>query len=125
MISLSPQLSDPELGGCWFTVCRKTYRTEMGEVVPSESQSFRGKGSIQPATAEDMVLFPEEGRLSDMIIILSPFHFRMGEKDPSGLAFTSSDLVLWKKRKYRVVRVKDWSTQGGYYKAWALRLKEG
>ena len=92
-------------------------------MVPSESRLFRASGSVQPATAEDMVLFPEEQRLSDMIVVLSPFHFRLGEKDPSGLAFTSSDEIRWKNEKYRVVRVKDWSTQGGYYKAWAIRQK--
>ena len=123
LISLAPQLSDPDLGGCHFSIYRKIYRTEMGEVVPSESRLFRASGSIQPATAEDMVLFPEEQRLSDMIVLLSPFHFRLGEKDPSGLSFTSSDEIRWRNDKYRVVRVKDWSHQGGYYKAWAIKQK--
>lgn len=123
MISLAPILSDPDLGGYYFSVFRKTYRTEMGEVIPSKSRYFRASGSVQPATSEDMALFPQEQRVSDMIIVLSPFRFGLGEKDPSGLSFTSSDEIHWKNGIYRVVRVKDWFAQGGYYKAWAVKLK--
>ena len=124
MLDVSSILSDPELGGAVFTVTRKTYRRELGEVVLSESEGFTASGAVQPASSEDLALFPQEERSEDMIVILSPFHFSLGAADPSGLTFTSADTVRWQGRVYRVVRVKDWLSQGGYRKAWAVRQKE-
>ena len=122
MINISPILTDTELGGTTFTVSRKTYRRELGEVVPSEVEGYTASGNIQPAASEDLQLFPEEERSEDMIIILAPFHFRLGETGKT--TFTTADVITWNNRKYRVVKVKDWSAQGGFYKALAVRQKE-
>ena len=122
MIHIAPILTDPELGGTTFSVSRKTYRREMGEVIPSEVEGYTAVGTIQPATSEDLQLFPEEERSEDMIILLSSFHFRLGET--GNTTFTTADVITWNGQKYRVVKVKDWSAQGGFHKAWAVRQKE-
>ena len=121
MPDLAAILSDPELGGTAFTVSRKTYRTELGEVVLSEDKGFPGVGNVQPASSEDLALFPQEERGEEMILILSRFHFQLGCRDPAGRSFTSADEVVWRKKRYRVVRVKDWSPQADFRKAWAVR----
>ena len=122
MMDLSSVLMDSELGGTSFFVSRKSYIREMGEVVPSSVEGFDAEGNIQPASSEDLMLFPQEERTEEMIIILSPFHFRLGEDH--GTSFTSADMVTWNEKKYRVVKVKNWASQGGFYKAWAVRQKE-
>ena len=121
MIDLSSVLMDSELGGTSFFVSRKNYIREMGEVVPSSVEGLEAQGNIQPASSEDLRLFLQEERSEEMIIILSPFHFRLGEDD--GTSFTSADMVTWNGKKYRVVKVKNWASQGGFYKAWAIRQK--
>ena len=121
MLDISSILNDPDLGGTVFTVSRKTYRRELGEVVLSETEGFTASGAVQPASSEDLALFPQEERSEDMIVILSPFHFSLGATEPSGLTFTTADTVRWQGKTYRVIRVKDWIPQGGYRKAWAVR----
>ncbi len=123
MLDLSSILVDNELGGTAFNVSRKTYTKELGEVVPSAVSGFSLSGNIQPASSEDLRLLPEEERSEDVIIVLSPFHFRLGETDDLNHTFTTADLIAWNGAKYRVVKVKKWAAQGGFYKAWAVRQK--
>ena len=118
-MNLASVLSDPDLGGTTFYVFRPSYTQVNGEVVPSITTGTIVSGNIQPATSEDLQLFPEEERSEDMIVIFAAFHFSLGEAAEG--SFTSADIVNWQGRKYRVIRVKDWSTQGGYWKAWAVR----
>ena len=121
-MNLSPILSDPELGGTTFYVFRPSYTKVMGEVVPSVTTGTIVSGNIQQATSEDLQLFPQEERSEEMIVILASYPFSLGEAGDS--SFTSADIVNWQGRKYRVVRVKNWFPQGGYYKAWAVRLQD-
>ncbi len=121
-MNLAAILSDPELGGTTFYVFRPSYTKVMGEVVPSITTDTIVKGNIQPASSEDLQLFPQEERSEEMIVILASYPFSLGEAGEG--SFTSADIVNWQGRKYRVVRVKDWFPHGGYYKAWAVRQKE-
>ena len=121
-MNVSTILSDPELGGTTFFVSRKTYIHDLGEVVPTAVTGYTATGSIQPATSEDLQLFPQEERSEDMIIVLSPFHFRLGETH--GTTFTTADQITWNHEKYRVIKVKNWASQGGYYKAWAIKQRD-
>ncbi len=122
MPALSAILTDPDLGGTTFYVFRPSYTRETGEVLPSCTAGFIVSGNIQPAASEDLLLFPEEERSEDMIVIFSTFHFSLGESE--GATFTSADIINWHGTKYRVIRVKNWSNQGGYYKAWAVRQRD-
>ena len=121
-MNLAAVLSDPELGGTSFSVSRKAYNRQLGEVIPGSVEVYTASGNIQPATSEDLQLFPQEERSEDMIIILSSFHFRLGETT-EGVFFTSADILTWRGQDYRVIKVKDWLAQGGYCKAWAVRQK--
>ena len=122
MTELSSILSDPDLGGTTFFVSRKTWRRELGEVVPESASGQYASGSIQPAASEDLNLVPQEERSQEMIIVLSPFHFRLGETEET--TFTAPDMISWNGGKYRVVKVKSWANPAGFYKAWAIRQRE-
>ncbi len=122
MPDLSAILTDPELGGTRFTVFRQSFNKVMGEVIPSVTTGTLVSGNIQPAASEDLQLFPEEERSEEMIVILAAYPFSLGEAGEG--SFTSADIVHWQGRKYRVIRVKEWFPQGGYYKAWAVRQRE-
>ena len=121
MKQLSAIVTDPEMGGSAFHVSRKTYTRELGEVILSAVAGFTAAGSVQPASSEDLALLPQEERSEDTIILLSPFHFRLGEV--SDLDFTTTDEIVWRGQRYRVIKVKSWGPQGGYYKAWAVRQR--
>ena len=122
MIDVSSILTDPELGGTTFIVTRPYYARELGEVIPDGKEEFSVAGNIQPATSEDLLLFPEEERSEEMIIILSRFRFSLGETDD--ISFSSADIVTWREWDYRVIKVKNWHPQGNYYKAWAAKQKQ-
>ncbi len=81
-------------------------------------------GNIQPAASEDIKLFPEEERSEEVIQILSPFEFSLGELDEEEMTFTTSDRILYQGRNYKVIKTKDWFGPGGFRKAWAVRQKD-
>ena len=121
-MNLAAVLSNPDLGGTTFTVFRQSFNKVMGEVIPSVTTGTIVTGNIQPASSEDLQLYPQEERSEEMIVILASYAFSLGETGEG--SFTSADIVNWQGRKYRVVKVKDWLDQGGYCKAWAVRQKE-
>ena len=123
MLDLSSILTDEDLGGTPFTVLRRSYRHLEGIPVLESEQTFSVSGNIQPASPEDLSLFPEEERSAEWILVLSPIRLQTGES-PSAASFLSADHILYRGRKYRVARVRNWLPQGGFHKAWAIRQRE-
>ena len=123
MLDLSSILTDEDLGGTSFTVIRRSYVLSEGTPVPQPEQSITVSGNIQPASPEDLQLFPEEERSSEWILVLSPICLQTGEASSSSSYF-SADIILHRGKKYRVARVRDWLPQGGFHKAWAIRQRE-
>ncbi len=124
MLDLSSILTDKDLGGTAFTVLRRSYILSEGTPAPQPEQRFTVSGNIQPASPEDLQLFPEEERSSEWILVLSPIRLQTGEKPSSASSFLSADMILYRGRTYRVARVRDWLPQGGFHKAWAVRQRE-
>ena len=125
MLDLSSILTDEDLGGTAFTVLRRSYILSEGTPTPQSEQTFTVSGNIQPASPEDLQLFPEEERSSEWILILSPIRLQTGESASSIVpSFHSADLIQYRGRIYRVARVRDWLPQGGFHKAWAVRQRE-
>ncbi len=124
-MDLSDILADPELSGASFTVIRETWRKSYGEAVLENSQTFKNlAGNIQPASSEDVLLFPQEERSKEIIQILSSFAFSSGTPDMGSGTFIPSDNVIYRGRKYKVIRVKDWELAGGFHKAWAVSQQD-
>ncbi len=123
-MDLSYLLSDTELGGSAFTVIRETWRKRYGESILLSTLRAEGViGNIQPASSEDIALFPQEERTEGIIQILSYFAFSVGFPDSGDGTFVVPDMIHYLGNKYKVIKVKDWSLAGGFYKAWAVRQK--
>lgn len=123
-MDLSHILPDTELGGAAFTVIRETWRKKFGETILLSTLRAEGvSGNIQPASSEDIALFPQEERTEGIIQILSNFAFSVGLPDSGSGTFVAPDMILYLGDKYKVIKVKDWSLAGGFYKAWAVRQK--
>ncbi len=124
-MDLSNILADSELSGASFSVIRETRRKSYGESVLESSVLMEGlTGNIQPASSEDIELLPQEERSRDIIQVLSAFSFSQGIPDQGDGIYSIPDTIIYLGKKYKVIRVKDWSLAGGFHKAWAVRQRE-
>ncbi len=122
-VDISFILSDPELGGCSFSVIRETWRQTYGETVLESAECYEEVwGNVQPASSEDIRLFPEEERTEEIIQILSPFEFSLGSRNAETI--TAADKIKYDGSTYKLIKTKDWSLPGGFHKAWAIRQRE-
>lgn len=121
MLSLTPALTDPDLGFTAFSVLRTTYRRQNGSSVPSD-QTLPASGCIHPGTPEMIQLLPEEERAEEFIAIYTDFPLSTGEND-GGAAYTVPDRILWNGETWRVVRVRSWA-MFGYVQALAVRVRD-
>ena len=119
MISLSPALTDPDLGFTAFSVLRTTYRRQNGSSVPSD-QTLPASGCIHPGTPEMIQLLPEEERYEEFIAVYTDFPLSLGENG-GGAEYSVPDRILWNGESWRVVRVRSW-TMFGYVQALAVRI---
>ncbi len=121
MISVSPALTDPELGYTSFSVQRITYCRQNGTSVPSV-QTISASGCIHPGTPEMVQLLPEEERQEEFIAVYTDFALSLGENG-GGVTYSTPDRILWNGETWRVVRVRDWS-MFGYYQGLAVKMHE-
>ena len=80
MLSMTPALTDPDLGFTAFSVLRTSYRRQNGSSVPSV-QSLPASGCIHPGTPEMLQLLPEEERAEEFIAVYTDFPLSLGEND--------------------------------------------
>ena len=121
MLSLTPALTDPDLGFTAFSVLRTTYRRQNGSSVPS-NRILPASGCIHPGTPEMVQLLPEEERAEEFIVIYTDFPLTTGEND-GGATYTAPDRILWNGENWRVVRVRSWA-MFGYVQALAVRVRD-
>lgn len=121
MISLTPALTDPDLGFTGFTVQRTTYRRQNGTSVPAV-QTLPASGCIHPGTPEMVQLLPEEDRHEEFIMIYTGFALSLGEND-GGEAYSVPDRILWNGATWRVVRVRSYA-MFGYVQGYAVRVRD-
>ena len=121
MISLTPALTDPDLGFTGFTVQRTTYRRQDGTSLPAV-QMLPASGCIHPGTPEMVQLLPEEDRHEEFIMIYTGFALSPGEND-GGEAYSVPDRILWNGSAWRMVRVRNWSAFG-YYQGYAVKIND-
>jgi hypothetical protein len=123
MISVSPALTDPDLGFSAFSVQRITYRRQNGTSVPAV-QTLSASGCIHPGTPEMLRLLPEEEKNETFIAIYTDYPLSTGTSEASGASsFTAPDRIHWNSKTWRVVRVRDWQNFG-YYQAYAVLMRE-
>ena len=121
MQSLTPALTDPDLGFTAFSVQRTTYRRQNGTSIPSV-QTLPASGSIHPGAPEMVQLLPEEDRAEEFIVIYTGFALSIGEND-GGAEYTVPDRILWNGETWRVVRLRNWSAFG-YYQGYAVKIND-
>ena len=121
MSSLTPALTDPDLGFTGFTVQRTTYRRQDGTSVPAV-QTLLASGCIHPGTPEMLQLLPEEERAEEFIAVYTDFPLSLGEND-GGAEYSVPDRILWNGETWRVVQVKNWGTFG-FVQALAVKMYE-
>lgn len=107
-------LGDRDLGAQTFTILRRTGRWERGSFVVDDSQTLTAVGIIQPASPEDLQLFPEGERRRGTLAIYTQTILHITE-DPA-----ISDEITWQGESYKVVRVDRWQ-EYGYCVAYAQK----
>ena len=121
MSSLTPALTDPELGFTGFSVQRITYRRQNGTSVPAV-QTLPASGCIHPGTPEMVQLLPEEERHEEFIAVYTDFSLSLGENDGEA-EYSVPDRILWNGESWRVVRVRSWA-MFGYVQGLAVKTHQ-
>ena len=119
MLDISTILTDPELGAAPFTVYRHTYRRERGESTPVSARVIQAEGCLHPAVPASLEQLPEEYRTSEILVIYTRQSLSMGEN--FGPIYTLADQLEALGKRWRVIKVKNWSHQG-YFQAYAVRI---
>lgn len=112
MPDITELLDDPDVGGGQsFQVERTSGIRANGKKVPSTPTLHNATGNIQPAQPKELERLPEEDRKKNVIAIRSTFNFQMGSDD-GGKAYTDPDVVIIGGKRYRVLKIDDWSLYG-------------
>ena len=122
MVQITSAIMDQEMGGSPFSILRRHFCRENGVPVLKREEVIQACGTIHPAAAADLQLFPEEYRSETVIHIHSAVRLSTGSSADL-LHYTAPDLILLGGRKYLVFSVKDWSAFG-FCKAFAVLQRE-
>lgn len=119
-IDISEIVSDP-LFAQSFIVYRKSGTWLRGRFTQTEAP-INFYGTIEVNNPKDIMQVPEGDRLTGLISIHTeqPIFTTRNNGDQSGVG--SSDEVVYKGERYKVVNVSDWD-DFGYYKAIAVRMR--
>lgn len=117
MINIAELVYDPDFTQD-FTVHRKTGSWSAGRFVETES-SLTFAGVITPASAKEILQFPEGDRVTGMMKFYSEQEMHVTHN--SGTPGTS-DQIEWRGQRYRVINVTPYSDYG-YYKAFGVYLE--
>ena len=121
MLSLTPALTDPDLGFTAFSIQRTTYRRQNGTSIPTV-QTLPASGCIHPGTPEMLQLLPEEERAEEFIAVYTDFPLSLGENDGE-VEYSVPDRILWNGSAWRMVRLRNWSAFG-YYQGYAVKIND-
>ena len=106
-----------------FSVCRKVGSWDHGEfsetcLIPAPNLS----GVVLPASAMEIMQFPEGDRSTSMMVFYSPQEiFVTHVNDGQGNTGTS-DEIYWNGDNYRIVNVNQYG-DFGYYKAFGVMME--
>lgn len=123
MSDISSLLMDPDLGSTGFTIIRRKYVRNKASVEETVTES-PANGCVFPGTPEMVQLLPAEEQGKDFIKIHTNQMLTIGSNSQSGVRYTAADLVRFRGKIWKVVRVKDWSTFD-FYTAYAVLETEG
>ena len=114
-------LSDPQLGGASFSICRAFYRLSQGEKELLREETYETYGTVHPARMEEIQLLPEEYRSSPILLIHSPVQLSTGRR-LDDTTFTAPDRIIYHLQTWLVISVRDW-TPFGFCRAYAVLQK--
>lgn len=117
MIDVSEILNDPDI--CQeFTILRSTDGKFVMGGWEDKTQQIPGYGAITVASSKQLEMLPEGDRPSGAMAFYSTQELFTTHVDPKP---GTSDILLWRGEKYRIMQVKPW-IDFGYWLAIATRI---
>lgn len=111
MPDISELLFDPDVGGGQDFKVERTIQTRAkGRLVSQPPVVTDVFGNVQPAQPDELEQFPEEDRKYSVMAFRSTFLFQLGSDD--GITSVSPDVILYQDKKYRLLKIDDWSAYG-------------
>lgn len=111
MPDISELLYDPDVGGGQeFKVERTIQTRDKGRLVSQPTVVTDAIGNVQPAQPDELEQFPEEDQKNSVMAFRSTFQFQLGSDD--GITSVSPDVISYQDKKYRLLKIDDWSVYG-------------
>ena len=119
LIDVSDLLSDEDIAGQSFSVIRTVTASPVGGLAQLASTTTTTIiGSVQPATAQELLRMPDGERVGGAVTVRSSFALIAGGIDPLTGIDRTADQVVFKGVTYTVMSVQDWTDFGfGYVEA--------
>ena len=123
MSDFSNLMMDPDLGSVGFVIVRRRYVRDKASV-NEVTTLIPANGCVFPGTPELVQLLPAEEQGKEFIKIHTPQKLITGNNSESGIQYRAADLIRFRDKTWKVVRVKDWSTFD-FYVGYAVLETEG
>lgn len=123
MSDLTNLMMDPDLGSVGFTIVRRRYTRNKASVDETRTL-IPANGCVFPGTPEMSQLLPAEEQGKDFIKVHTPQQLLLGDNSTTGVHYRGADLILFRGKTWKVVRVKDWTTFS-FYVGYAVLEPEG
>ena len=111
MFQFIQSFMDQEMGGSPFSILRRHYVRSAGSPVLEWEENIPAYGTIHPASASDLMLFPEEYRTQTVIHLHTAVPVSLG-KHLDESHYTAPDLILFQGQRFLAFSVRDWSAFG-------------
>lgn len=97
-----------------------SHDAETGRWTAAETSVVSVQAAVQPMSPKDVALLAEGEETTEAIVIFTREPLVASDIQ----AQVQSDEVEWSGRRYKVLKVEDWTSQAGYAKAIAMRIGE-
>lgn len=107
-----------------FVICRKVGSWDHGEFIQTcLIPAPKPIGVIIPASAKEIMQFPEGDRSTSMMVFYSPIEIMTTHVDDGNGYSGTSDEIYWRGNNYKILNVNQYA-DFGYFKAYGV-LMEG
>lgn len=112
----SPKFKKP------FTIYRVLGNWQSGRWVEEPEQAINVIGVVTSAGSDDLEVIPEAERTTEVKCFHTKEQVYLTRRESGDIQSGSTDTIEWNNRRYRLVKVVDWS-HFGYYKSIGVSLE--
>lgn len=124
MIDVSELIKDSDFAESYM-VHRKKGVWEKGRFYMEEEQCFEYIGVVQPATEKELEQLDMGDRQKFVMKFICAFPDELFITQQKEQENFFSDIIEYQNNRYKIIKVKNWRTSGGYCRAYAVEVDNG